>query len=103
MDATRALLDELMGKVGHAGRPTAFWPGAQHSVLMTPISHASQERNVPLGERSGRRIRYDDPDVCKFQLGGLCPNRLFKNTRSDLGGCVRELGQGAARLWTFAQ
>lgn len=53
----RAMLDELMGK----------------------------ERNVPLNERSGKRIRFDDPSVCKYQLGGLCPNRLFKNTKSDLG------------------
>ena len=54
----KALLDELMGK----------------------------ERNVPLTERSNRRMRYDDPSVCKYELGGLCPHRLFKNTKSDLGG-----------------
>ena len=55
----KALLDELMGK----------------------------ERNVPLTERSNRRMRYDDPSVCKYELGGLCPHRLFKNTKSDLGQC----------------
>jgi hypothetical protein len=56
MDA-KALLDELMGK----------------------------ERNVPLSERSQRRMRYDDPSVCKYDMAGLCPHGLFKNTRSDLG------------------
>ena len=62
MDA-KALLDELMGK----------------------------ERNVPLAERSNRRMRYDDPSVCKYDLGGLCPHRLFKNTKSDLGASVHLL------------
>ncbi|GIL60837.1 hypothetical protein Vafri_15357 [Volvox africanus] len=63
VDAMRAMLDELMGK----------------------------ERNVPLGQRSNRRIRFDDPTVCKYALAGLCPNGLFKNTRSDLGPCPFEL------------
>ncbi len=57
VDAMRAMLDELMGK----------------------------ERNVPLGQRSNRKLQYDDPSICKLTLAGLCPNRLFKNTRSDLG------------------
>ncbi|PNH11244.1 Luc7-like protein [Tetrabaena socialis] len=63
VDAMRAMLDELMGK----------------------------ERNVPLGQRSNRRLRFDDPSVCKYALAGLCPNGLFKNTRSDLGHCPYEL------------
>ncbi|GLC50651.1 hypothetical protein PLESTB_000403500 [Pleodorina starrii] len=63
VDAMRAMLDELMGK----------------------------ERNVPLGQRSNRRIHFDDPTVCKYALAGLCPNGLFKNTRSDLGPCPYEL------------
>ena len=62
MDA-KALLDELMGK----------------------------ERNVPLAERSNRRMRYDDPSVCKYDLGGLCPHRIFKNTKSDLGASMHLL------------
>jgi RNA-binding protein Luc7-like 2 len=62
MDA-KALLDELMGK----------------------------ERNVPLSERSQRRMRYDDPSVCKYDMAGLCPHGLFKNTRSDLGPCSYEI------------
>ncbi len=57
MDATRALLDELMGR----------------------------ERNVPLEKRSGRAMRYSDPEICKLALAGLCPYGLFKNTKSDLG------------------
>lgn len=57
MDAMRSMLDELMGK----------------------------ERDVPLEKRSGRGVRYDDPEVCKYALAGLCPYGLFKNTKSDLG------------------
>ncbi|KAG2493834.1 hypothetical protein HYH03_008052 [Edaphochlamys debaryana] len=63
VDAMRAMLDELMGK----------------------------ERNVPLGQRSNKRLRFDDPMVCKYALAGLCPNGLFKNTRSDLGPCGYEI------------
>jgi len=57
VDVTRALLDELMGK----------------------------ERDAPLHERSNRKIVFSDDDVCKHELVGVCPNQLFKNTRSDLG------------------
>ena len=57
VDAMRAALDELMGK----------------------------ERNVPLSQRSTKSVRWDDKAVCKYQLCGLCPSRLFKNTKSDLG------------------
>lgn len=57
MDAQRAMLDELMGK----------------------------QRNVALHERSAKVVRWDDASVCKYQLCGLCPSRLFKNTKSDLG------------------
>ena len=57
VDVFRSMLDELMGK----------------------------ERNVPLTERTGRGLRFEDPDVCKHQLAGLCPFQLFKNTKSDLG------------------
>lgn len=51
---------------------------------------AGKERNVPLNERSFRRLRFDNPDVCKYDLAGLCPHGLFKNTRSDLGPCEYE-------------
>jgi len=57
MDAMRAMLDELMGK----------------------------ERNVPLTERNTHALTWDDPGVCKYQLCGPCPSKLFKNTKSDLG------------------
>ncbi|KAL6748790.1 hypothetical protein V8C86DRAFT_3015992 [Haematococcus lacustris] len=63
VDAMRAMLDELMGK----------------------------ERDVPLPMRSQRAMRWDDPLVCKYQLCGLCPSRLFKNTKSDLGPCEYEV------------
>jgi hypothetical protein len=57
VDAMRAMLDELMGK----------------------------ERNVPLTQRSNKKINWDDSHVCKYQLCGLCPPRLFKNTKSAMG------------------
>lgn len=57
VDAFRSMLDELMGK----------------------------ERDVPLGKRQNKPLEFDDPDVCKYELVGLCPNRLFRNTKSDLG------------------
>lgn len=56
-DAMRAMLDELMGK----------------------------ERNIPLDQRKGTDLRFNDPEVCKYALAGLCPYGLFKNTKSDLG------------------
>ena len=53
----RAVLDELMGK----------------------------DRDLPPSERTGKTVKFSDPSVCKYQLAGLCPNMLFKNTKSDLG------------------
>src|SRR5689334_6482354 len=58
VDAFRSMLDELMGK----------------------------ERDVPLGKRQNKALEFDDKDVCKYELVALCPNRLFRNTKSDLGG-----------------
>jgi hypothetical protein len=57
VDAFRSMLDELMGK----------------------------ERDVPLGKRQNKALQFDDKEVCKFELVALCPNRLFRNTKSDLG------------------
>lgn len=59
MDATRALLDELMGK----------------------------DRNVHPAEKTNRIIHFTDPDICKFYICGFCPHELFTNTKSDLGPC----------------
>jgi ribosome modulation factor len=61
-----------------------------------------KERDVPLPERTGRTLRYDSQDVCKYELCGLCPYTLFKNTRSDWLGKFR-VSQGAltARLAAF--
>ena len=44
-----------------------------------------KERNVPLTERTGRALKFSDPEICKYALGGLCPYGLFRNTKSDLG------------------
>ena len=77
VDATRALLDELMGAERNA-----------------PLSQRNNEGGEGgNGNGSGaaaprRRLpRFDDPDVCKYELAGLCPHGLFTNTRSDLGPC----------------
>lgn len=42
-------------------------------------------------ERSNKRIRYDDANVCKFDLAGICPHGRFKNTKSDMGPCEYEI------------
>eukprot|EP00210_Caulerpa_lentillifera_P004300 g4103.t1 len=63
MDSARALLDELMGK----------------------------DRNVPLSDKKVKELRFTDSNVCKYELAGLCPFTLFKNTKSDLGQCQYEL------------
>jgi len=60
MDATRALLDELMGK----------------------------DRNTL--EKGGRATHFSDPEICKHFLCGFCPNELFINTKSDLGACKKK-------------
>jgi len=57
MDDFRRQLDELMGR----------------------------ERDLPLDERRTQRVEFNDPQVCKYELVGVCPNRLFVNTRSALG------------------
>eukprot|EP01102_Stenamoeba_stenopodia_P009430 TRINITY_DN2778_c0_g1_i4.p1 TRINITY_DN2778_c0_g1~~TRINITY_DN2778_c0_g1_i4.p1 ORF type:complete len:327 (-),score=57.16 TRINITY_DN2778_c0_g1_i4:187-1101(-) len=61
MDATRALLDELMGK----------------------------DRNLLPNEKPKRTVHFTDPDVCKHYLVAFCPNDLFINTKSDLGPCTK--------------
>jgi RNA-binding protein Luc7-like 2 len=45
--------------------------------------------------RNGDRINliikgYDDKRVCKYELAGLCPYKLFPNTKQDLGKCPYE-------------
>lgn len=44
-----------------------------------------KERDVPLGKRQNKALQFDDKDICKYELVALCPNRLFRNTKSDLG------------------
>lgn len=76
MDATRALLDQLMGK----------------------------DRNLAVDEKSKHRLRYDDAQVCQYFNIMFCTNELFVNTKSDLGNCnlvheekLRQEYQEAAR------
>jgi RNA-binding protein Luc7-like 2 len=45
---------------------------------------------VPLAERSNRRLAFNDPAVCIYDIAGICPHGLFKNTKSDLGPCKYE-------------
>ena len=59
LKATRALLDELLGK----------------------------DRNKPLSERNRKTTHFSDEDYCKYYLCGFCPYMLFTNTKSDLGVC----------------
>lgn len=56
-DAMSKALDELMGK----------------------------HRNAIEPEAKKQQLQFDDPDVCKHELAGLCPYTLFNNTKSDLG------------------
>lgn len=50
-----------------------------------------KDRNLPPAQRKGSGLKYSDPSICKHELCGLCPNSLFKNTRSDLGPCEYEV------------
>jgi RNA-binding protein Luc7-like 2 len=56
-DAMSKALDELMGK----------------------------HRNVADNEAQKIKMKFDDEEVCKHELAGLCPYTLFNNTKSDLG------------------
>jgi RNA-binding protein Luc7-like 2 len=43
------------------------------------------------GDRGELIIKsYDDKRVCKYELAGLCPYKLFPNTKQDLGKCTYE-------------
>jgi len=59
MDATRALLDQLMG----------------------PNRNRIQGDDTP-------ETRWDDEKTCPYHLCGFCPHGLFKNTKEDLGSCT---------------
>eukprot|EP00944_MAST-04C_sp_MAST-4C-sp1_P014441 g14441.t1 len=39
------------------------------------------------GKGGGVVIKFHDRDVCKYTLCGVCPHRLFSNTKSDMGSC----------------
>ena len=74
VDATRALLDELMG-------------AERNAPLSQRNNDDGGERGSGAGASRRRLPRFDDDDVCKLELAGLCPHGLFTNTRSDLGPC----------------
>lgn len=108
----RAMLDQLMGKVrvsverqcvamvagmvagmvAHCRRTSSGRHAARartpRHIHRPPFAAASvQDRDLPLSERKGKDIHFDDPEVCKYALAGLCPWSLFSNTKSDLGPC----------------
>ena len=92
--AMAAMLDELMGE----WEPNSLCnlQGVLHlpcyqQAHLTSWLLAGKERNVPLNERSGKRLRFSDREVCKYDLAGLCPYGLFRNTKSDLGERVLQL------------
>jgi hypothetical protein len=60
LQAQAQLLDELMGKY----------------------------RNLGPGETVGQ-TKFDDDEVCKYYLCGICPHDLFVNTKADLGPCTK--------------
>lgn len=46
--------------------------------------------------RNGDRPRlpvthYSDPRLCRYDLAGLCPYKLFPNTKQDMGSCTYEI------------
>ena len=47
---------------------------------------------MPLNERTGKRLKFSDREVCKYELAGLCPYGLFRNTKSDLGALAAAAG-----------
>lgn len=61
-DAMAAMLDELMGK----------------------------QRNTADKDQQQQKLQFDEPEVCKHALAGLCPYTLFSNTKSDLGADPRQ-------------
>jgi hypothetical protein len=71
-DATRALLDELMGA----------------------------DRNLVSAEKSKVRGKhFSDENICKLFIQGFCPNDLFTNTKSDLGLCKKLHDEACKREW----
>lgn len=68
-DAMAAMLDELMGK----------------------------QRNTADKDQQQQKLQFDEPEVCKHALAGLCPYTLFSNTKSDLGAHSRHPTANAGR------
>lgn len=43
------------------------------------------ERDVPVEQRTNRKLHFTDDEVCKYYICGLNPYSLFTNTKSHLG------------------
>eukprot|EP01068_Selenidium_serpulae_P009117 Selendium_serpulae@DN5151_c0_g1_i4.p1 len=61
MDEMRKQIEELMGSVNYEAA----------------------------GQANAKRT-YQDPDVCKYYITGLCPHDLFQNTRLFMGECAHQ-------------
>ena len=90
-DEMRAMLDQLMGKVTRGTIPSGREAPLLHELPPPPAAAAAtaaaaahcrlrpapiaplQDRNVPLDQRVVRQTKFDDADVCKHALAGLCP------------------------------
>ena len=90
-DEMRAMLDQLMGKVTRGTIPSGREAPLLHELPPPPAAAAAtaaaaahcrlrpapiaplQDRNVPLDQRVVRQSKFDDADVCKHALAGLCP------------------------------
>ena len=108
MDATRALLDELMGedrngdrqKYARALRPRRCLPPLVQSLPAFVVKGALLSLGIlqnggPAGGICGpmcglgRRVKrkLTDPDVCKMFIVGMCPYEEFQRTKHEVGPC----------------
>eukprot|EP01121_Diplochlamys_sp_Union-15-3_P003207 TRINITY_DN1305_c0_g1_i1.p1 TRINITY_DN1305_c0_g1~~TRINITY_DN1305_c0_g1_i1.p1 ORF type:complete len:311 (-),score=44.34 TRINITY_DN1305_c0_g1_i1:55-987(-) len=71
MNATRALLDELMGN----------------------------DRDLHPSEKKKKDLRFYDPEICKYYICSFCPHDLFTNTKSDLGPCSQLHDDNCKKEW----
>ena len=46
-----------------------------------------KQRDIPPKWQTNVKVTFSSRDVCKASLVGLCPNKLFVNTKSDMGPC----------------
>ena len=62
-------------------------PEGHHCCQGTVRHLARINRSRLPGKGGGVVIKFHDRDVCKYTLCGVCPHRLFSNTKSDMGSC----------------